>query len=333
MSQVYDDLFETITSYQSLHRAFYKSIKRKGCRQSIAKFAVNLEENILQISQELKGGTYQFGPYRSFFVHEPKTRLIESAWFRDRVVHHALHEVLETIYDPIFIEHTYACRSGRGHHAAMLKLHQWMQGDPNRYFLKCDIKKIFPSIDRTILIGIISRKIKDTRLLNCIENLIHTAPGGKGIPIGNLTSQLFANIYLNELDQFIKRKLKVHHYIRYMDDFICLVKPQNEALNLRVQIQEFLFVNLNLELSPQKVMIGPTKMGMSFLGFHLTPKRIRLKGVNLRKMRKKVDQCKNKEELLSTVISYLGHIKHCTYDKSMAEFMMGKILEKNGGVI
>lgn len=278
------------------------------------------------MAHELREGRYEFGPYRAFLVKEPKTRLIESAWFRDRIVHHVIHETLEPIFDGVFLAQSFACRSGRGHHAAVLKLHQWIQGNPHRFILKCDVRKFFPSIDRDFLLAIIARTIKDEAFIACLEKLIRTAPGTKGIPIGNLTSQLFANIYLNELDQFIKRKLRIRHYMRYMDDFICLVNSASEAHEVRKSIKDFLDQSLKLELSPQKVIINPCTVGVSFLGYYLTPKQIRLRGSLLRRMRRKMGASKQcSEKLKATIFSYLGHIKYCTSDRLMSEFMLEKI--------
>lgn len=339
MARIYDDLFSHVYSFQRLRRSFYSASKGKGNRDSIAKFSQSLEMNLHEMSQMLKDGKYPFGPYRSFYVSVPKKRLIDSACFSDRVVHHSIHGILETIYDPTFYEHSYACRSGRGHHAAMLKLYNWMKGNPNRYFLKCDIRKFFPNVDRSILIKILSKTIKDKPFMDCLEKLIITAPG-TGIPIGNLTSQLFANLYLNELDQFVKRTLRIRHYIRYMDDFILVVNSAEEAKKLRQVIEKYIKEHLNLELSPQKVMIGSCLTGVAFLGFFITPHEIRLRGSCLRRLKLNLKAAERKEKagiktrynpspLLSVVRSYAGHIKYCSKQMYIQELLLNKII--NGG--
>ena len=231
--------------------------------------------------------TYQFGPYRSFYVTEPKRRLIESACFKDRVVHHAMFNCLEPLFDAQFYEYSFACRTGRGTHAAMLTLHQWINRSKLSTFLKCDIRKYFTSVDREKLLLIIDKSIGDKKMMRLLERLILSAPR-TGIPIGNLTSQLFANIYLNELDQFIKRKLRIKYYIRYMDDFIILLESPEIARSLKNTIKSFVEDELHLELSPEKVRIGHINEGVPFVGYCQRPNEIRVRGAALRRMRKKV---------------------------------------------
>lgn len=329
MPKTYDNLFDEISCFSRLRRSFYKAAKAKFTRTAIAKFSTKLEQNLLEISEQLKNEQYSFGKYRSFYIAEPKLRLIESACFRDRVVHHSLHRSLEPIFDAQFYDHSYACRSGRGHHKAVLLLQKWMRATPDQYYLKCDIRKFFPSIDREILLQILGKTLVDQKLMRCLNRLIHQAPRS-GIPIGNLTSQLFANIYLNELDQFIKRKLRVGKYIRYMDDFIMIFETYELALAAKSQIEEFLAVKLKLTMSPNKVLIGKNQLGVAFLGFVLTPKSVRLRGIFFRRMKKKITIAKNKELLnirgrnglspiLNCLNAYLGHIRYCTNYLSLKE--------------
>lgn len=339
--RVHKDLFPQVYSFSRLRRSFYAAAKGKGDRDSVAKFGFALEKNLLDISFQLKEGTYSFGPYRSFYVNEPKRRLIESACFPDRVIHHSIHSLLETIYDPGFYEHNYACRSGRGHHAAMLKVRNWIKGAPHRYFLKCDIRRFFPSVDRGILLDILGRTIKDKAFMECLEKLVHTAPGS-GIPIGNLTSQLFANLYLNELDQFVKRRLRIRHYIRYMDDFVLFVDSSDEARRLRQVIEEFTTERLKLVLSPHKVMIGPCREGMAFVGFYVRPDSIRLRGSLLRKLKRRLVTAQHEElkgkstrynpsPLRSTICSYAGHIRFCSNQRYLQELLLDSSAFLYGG--
>lgn len=342
MAKAYRDLFPQVYSFARLRRSFYAACKGKGNRDSIANFSIGLEENLHAISNSLKSGNYPFGPYRSFYVNEPKRRLIESACFPDRVVHHSIHSLLEPLFDPTFYEHSYACRSGRGHHSAMLKLHHWIKGNPNRYFLKCDIRRFFPSIDRMVLLKILGHTIHDSDMMKCLERLVLSAPGTEGIPIGNLTSQLFANLYLNELDQFVKRRLRIRHYIRYMDDFVLLIDSKDEAAQLRRTIEGFLNETLHLELSPQKVMIGSCSEGISFLGFFLKNSEIRLRGSFYRKLRKKIVMAGHKElignykrgcpsPLQSALNSYAGHVRFCSNPKAVQEYLLEQSSILNGG--
>lgn len=280
-------LLEPMTDFLSLKNAFKAASAGKRNRLAVMSFRVRLEENLFQLSNDLRAENYGFGPYRSFYIHEPKTRLIESACFRDRVVHHAIYKTLEPIFDAQFYEYSFACRTGRGTHKAMLTLHDWVRRSKLKTFLKCDIRKFFPSMDRTLMMSFLKRSIADEKLLRLLEKLVMNAPRS-GIPIGNLTSQLFANIYMNELDQFVKRKLRVRYYIRYMDDFILLCETPREGRRLRDEIEEFLRTNLKLELSPEKVMIGQVDQGIPFVGYCQRPKGIRVRGAPLRRSRKKV---------------------------------------------
>lgn len=280
-------LFDPMTEFPNLIGAFYKAAKGKKNRLAVLSFQANLEDNLFDIQARLRDETYPFGPYRSFYVTEPKLRLIESACFQDRVVHHAIHERLEPLFDSQFYEYSFACRSGRGTHAAMLTLGEWIHNSRLPIFLKCDIRRFFTSINREKLLSILGKSIGDEKMMRLLERLILSAPR-TGIPIGNLTSQLLANVYLNELDQFVKRRLRVKHYIRYMDDFILLTEDHESARVLKEEIRVFVEDELKLELSPEKVRIGHVNEGVPFVGYCQRPDDIRVRGAALRRMRKKV---------------------------------------------
>ncbi len=283
----FDGLFDSMADFLNLRDAFYAASKGKRDRLAVATFQSTLEMNLFAMEKDLQNETYEFGPYRSFYVSEPKRRLIESARFRDRVVHHAICMKLNPIFFPRFYEYSFACLPGKGTHSSMLTLHKWVQKSGRPYFLKCDIRKYFPSVKRPILLGILKRTLADEKLLRLLEKLILTAPR-TGIPIGNLTSQLFANIYLNELDQYVKRELKEPYYVRYMDDFVFLLNSHEEALRLREKIEKFVVEKLDLELSPEKVRIGLVDEGLPFVGYCLRPYSVRVRGASLRRCRKKV---------------------------------------------
>ena len=315
------NVFDNISDFENLRRAFYSAAKGKMDRCAVLNIYKNLEENIMDISNALKNETYQFGPYRSFYVRKPKVRLIESACFRDRIVHHSIHKSLEPIYEAVFYYHSYACRTGRGTHSALGTLSKWSRTSSSKYFLKCDVKKFFPSIERATLFDILKKTIDDKKLVNCLERLIFNAPN-TGIPIGNLTSQLFANVYLNELDQYVKRSLRVKYYIRYMDDFILFAKSPVEARELKGKIENFLIDRLRLTLSPQKVQVGHIKDGISFLGYIVFPAHVRLRGKALRRMRKKLflsrlkdlqnEVSESESKYFKTLMSYKGQIQFIT---------------------
>lgn len=283
----FTNIFDSMTEFGHLKNAFYGACQGKKSRLTVMSFEVSLERNLLSLHQELRDGTYQFGPYRSFYVTEPKRRLIESACFRDRVVHHAICNKLNPIFFPKFYQYSFACLPGRGTHSAMLTLQKWINTSRRKYYLKCDIRKYFPSVRRDILFALLQKSLADERLLKLLEGLIHTAPQ-TGIPIGNLTSQLFANIYLNELDQFVKRELREPYYVRYMDDFILLTDSAQASSELRKVIEDFVVSKLKLEMSPEKVRIGRVEEGLPFVGYCLRRNSVRVRGASLRRCRKKV---------------------------------------------
>lgn len=282
-----NNIFQPMTEFISLYKSYEGAAHRKYYRISVMSFSANLEENVFELQKLLREGTYSFGPYRNFYVFEPKTRLIETAPFRDRVVHHAIFNAVFPVFLSQFYKHSYACIPERGTQAALLTLAKWINKSKRKYFLKCDVKRYFPSVSRDILKEILRKTIVDEKMLVLLDRLIDTAPNN-GIPIGNLTSQLFANAYLNELDEYVKRVLRVKHYIRYMDDFILILDSEEQARKLKRYIQEFLFKKLKLELSPQKVHIGVVKEGVPFVGYFVKPHSIRVRGASLRRSQLKV---------------------------------------------
>jgi retron-type reverse transcriptase len=214
-------LFEKIIAFDNLLLAARKAQRGKRHRTSVAHFLFHLEPQILTLQEELRAGTYRMQPYHTFTIYEPKQRQICAAAFRDRVVQHALCTVLDPLFEASFIHDTYACRRGKGTHAAVRRAQQFARKFP--YVLKCDVRKYYDSIDHAVLKALLRRQLKDTACLALLDHIIaHPLPGsrpGKGLPIGNLTSQYFANLYLGELDHLVKERLRCKGYVRYMDDF------------------------------------------------------------------------------------------------------------------
>lgn len=276
-----------MTDFISLYKSYEGAAHRKHYRISVMGFSADLEANIFELQEILRNGDYSFGPYRNFYVFEPKTRLIETAPFRDRIVHHAIFNAVFPVFLSQFYKHSYACIPERGTQAALFTLEKWVNKLKRQYFLKCDVRRYFPSVNREILKKILRKTIMDEQLLALLDRLIETAPN-TGIPIGNLTSQLFANAYLNELDEYVKRVLRVKKYIRYMDDFILILDSEKQAKEFKSLIQDFLFKKLELELSPQKVKIGCIREGIPFVGYFLKPHSIRVRGASLRRSQLKV---------------------------------------------
>ena len=274
--KTYKNLFDKICSFQNLHLAYLKARRCKRYRNEILRFSYNLEANLTNLQKELSDQTYQHSSYREFTVCDLKKRHIKAPCFRDRVVHHALCNIIEPIFDKGFIYSSFACRKEKGTHKAIKRLERFIKLTKNKsfsktYCLKCDISKYFESIDHKILFSLIKRKISDKKVLWLIKEILNSSYKKirVGIPIGNLTSQLFANIYLNELDQFIKHGLKIKYYIRYMDDFLVLDYDKREICQTKEKIREFLQDKLKLELHPKKANIFPTEKSIDFLGYRI----------------------------------------------------------------
>ena len=309
------DLFEEIISLDNLFLVWKEFKKGKSKKLDVKIFGNNLKENILKLHQELKYKIYEHSEYISFYVSDPKLRKIHKACVKDRILHHAIFRVLYPIFDKYFMFDSYSCRIGKGTHRAVNRLQEFARkvsrnNTKTCYVLKCDVRKFFDSVDQNILFFLIRNKIKDENTRWLIEKVIKSFP--KGLPLGNITSQLFANIYLNELDQFIKHNLKIKYYIRYCDDFIILLDNKNYLENIIPVINNFLIKELVLFLHPNKVIIRKYHQGIDFLGYVSFPnyKILRTKTKN-RMMRRINEKYSNHQSLQS----YLGLLKHCNSHK------------------
>lgn len=257
-------LYERLNE-ESLYRGYLRSREGKRRFPSTLAFERDLGANIAHLAQELNNGSYQISPYRRFQVHEPKTRDICAPAFRDRVVQHAIYEMVYPIFDRTFIHDSYGCRIGKGTHKASLQAQHFLRGSrPDSYTLQLDIKKYYYNIDRAILRTLIEKKIKDTPFIDLMLSFAEMDEP-VGLPIGNLLSQLFALIYLDHFDQYVKRELKVKRYVRYVDDSILFDLDRNQAYELRHQLEEWIDAQLRLKLS--RFTIAPVKRGVNFVGF------------------------------------------------------------------
>lgn len=276
-------LYEEICSFKNLLIAAKKARRGKRHRPDVAAFHHKLETELLRLQRELITHTYQPGSYREFVIHDPKRRVISAAPYRDRIVHHALCNVLEPIFERVFVADSYAHRKGKGTHAAVERLTTFMR--QYDYALKCDIAKYFPCIDHAILKELIRRKIACKDTLWLIDTIIDAGnqhepialyyPGdslftpylrGMGLPLGNQTSQFFANVYLNALDHFVKEALGRRAYIRYVDDFVILSDDKGDLWQVLQAIRHFLVMTLRLMLHPVKQWVLPVTSGMDFFG-------------------------------------------------------------------
>lgn len=299
--------------------------KAKGKRNKldVQKFQYHLSDNILTLHRDLKNKTYLHGAYTAFKINDPKPRDIHKATVCDRLLHHAVYRQLYPFFDRTFIADSYSCRKGKGTHKAMDRFRSFAyQASKNHtrtvWVLKCDIKKFFASIDQSILLAIIRKYIPDSNIRWLISEVVvsfHTqgAMGTiapcvvRGLPLGNLTSQLLVNIYMNEFDQFMKHKLKAKYYVRYADDFVILSHDKQWLELLIPQVGDFLDTKLALSLHPNKVSISTLASGVDFLGWVHFPDHRVLRTSTKHRMLKRV---RGLAEESTTVVSYKGLLKH-----------------------
>jgi retron-type reverse transcriptase len=283
-------LFKQITDFHSLIAAARRAAKGKRISNETAAFLLDLEPRVLQLRRELREGCYQPGGYRTFMICDPKVRVISAAPFRDRVVHHAICTALEPIFERYAISDSYACRVGKGTHAALLKAQQLAGRYP--WFLKLDIERFFERLDHDLLREQLARQVKDRRFLGVVDRFIEAgapgSPSGKGVPIGNLTSQHFANFYLGPLDHYLKGDLHLKGYCRYMDD-VLVFGPTRSLLDEALQrIEQFLNERLLLELKQRATVRAPVSAGVPFLGWRIWPVLMRLDARRVRRLRRQL---------------------------------------------
>lgn len=328
------NIYPQITDFANLIAAARQAQKGKRFRENILKFNYNLEAEIAKIQRELESKTYQPGRYKTFEIYEPKRRLISAAPYRDRVVHHAICNIIVPIFEKSFINDSYANRLGFGTHRALRRFTNFARN--NSYILQCDIKKYFPSIDHEILKSLLRRKLKCQDTLWLVDTIIDNSnpqdsvidyfpeddllsplQRSKGLPIGNLTSQFFANVYLNSLDHFVKEQLKAKNYLRYVDDFALFSDDYGFLAAAKDAMEEYL-VNLRLKLHPVKSQLFETRYGANFLGFRILPDTIRVRNENLQRGRRRLkrlqkDYAQGKIELADaqrSIQSWFAHIAH-----------------------
>lgn len=321
MAKTIKNEYDKALTYENLMKAHFQSRKGKGYRKEIILFNLKQEEYIMWLYEQLKTEKYRHGGYTEFYVTQPKLRRIEKSKYIDRIVHRwYVNSFIEKYYIPQFINTSYACLKGRGMHKACLDLQKAMKHCKiiwgEYYILKMDIKKYFENINKDILYEIMQRKIKDKKLLWITKEIIYSNEGKIGLPIGNYTSQMYANIYLNELDQYVKQKLKCKYYYRYMDDGVILVKTKEFAKEILYNIEKFLKEYLQLELN-QKTQIFKSKQGVNFCGYKINEYRLKIRDRGKRNLKKKVKMLKEKVQLgeISSkeaklyLAGHLGYIK------------------------
>jgi retron-type reverse transcriptase len=332
--KAYGNLYHKITDHSNIILAANKAQKGKRFKENVLRFNYNLERELEKIKEELESKTYQPGKYKTFEIYEPRRRTISAAPYRDRVIHHALCNIIGPIFEKTFIKDSYANREGFGTHKALRRFTQFARS--SKYILQCDIQKYFPSIDHEILKQQIRRKIKCADTLWLIDTIIDNSneqiaainyfPGDdlllplqrrRGLPIGNLTSQFFSNIMMNPCDHFIKEVLGVAKYLRYVDDFALFSDDRQFLVEAKQAVEEYL-AQLRLKLHPYKSQLFETKNGANFLGFRILSDRIRVRTENLRRARRRLrqmqeDYAQGKIELSDVICSlqsWEAHLKH-----------------------
>ncbi len=327
-------LWPQVVNFENLAVAARKAQRGKRYRDNVLAFNFHLESELIEIQKELTEKTYQPGRYKTFQIVEPKKRMISAAPYRDRVVHHALCNVIVPIFERTFTDHSYANRTGYGTHRALKKFIHFARS--HRYVLQCDISKYFPSIDHEILKMIVRRKIKCPDTLWLIDTIIDASnkqesvnqyfPGDdlftphtrrRGLPIGNLTSQFFANVYLNQFDHHIKQVIGCAAYVRYVDDFALFDDDLDFLREARISIEDQLTA-LRLKIHPIKSQIFETQHGANFLGFRVLHDRIRVRNENLRRARRRLRAVSKQyscgeitlQEINQSIRSWVSHLEH-----------------------
>ncbi len=328
--RIYINLFDKLITPSNLFSAWEEFRHDKKNKIDVLAFEKNLEREIFSLHRELISYIYKHSGYTSFYLSDPKRRHIHKALVRDRVLHHAIMGILYPLYDKTFIHNSFSCRIGKGGHKGVEALRSMTykaskNNTRNVYILKCDIEKFFDSISHEILISILNSRIKDQKLMDLLIEVIGSFSSYKsnlfescGVPIGNLTSQLFANVYMDIFDQFMKHELKVKYYARYTDDFVIVSENKEYLVHLLPQIQFFLKEKLKLQTHPKKITLTKFGRGIDYLGYvlfpHFTLVRKHTQKRAVRKINEKIllykQEATSKDKVHATLMSYLGVLSH-----------------------
>lgn len=351
------NLYDNVCSFENIHHAYLNARKNKRFRNEIMMFTQNLEHNLITIQDELRNKSYSTDRYRQFYVYEPKKRLIMSLPFKDRVVQWAVYQIINPLIEKRYIKHSYACRIGCGRERAVRDVQSWLRFLLRRhktvYVLKTDITKYFYSIDHDVAMTIISSIIKDKDVIQLINGIIrceHTRfglPAGtdgfsgtmipcKGVPIGNLTSQMIANMYLNELDHFVKHELHCHYYARYMDDSLILQSDKKHLREIMYMTGDYLRKELMLNLN-EKTCIRTHTQGIDWLGYRVWATHVKLRKTTSMRMKRRLKYLQRHfnagniqlKDIVPSVQSYRGMLQHCDSYRMrkklfMSDFVLGR---------
>jgi len=307
------NLYDKVCSLDNLNLAYQKARKGKAKQYGVKLFEKDVDGNLIRIQQELLNLTYRTSEYKVYTIYDPKEREISCLPFSDRVVHHAIMNILEPIWTSIFIRNTYSCIKGRGIHDVLKHLKRDLKDVENtRYCLKIDIRKFYPSIDHDILKQIIRRKIKDARLLQLLDGIIDSAPG---VPIGNYLSQFFANLYLSYFDHWLKEDRRVRYYYRYADDMVILAGSKGYLHGLLVGINDYLVTRLSLQLKGNYQAFPVGERGIDFVGYKFYHTHILMRKSIKKRLCRKAARLNKKQltekEYRMRIAPWLGWAKHC----------------------
>ncbi len=358
MAKTYKNLYPQICDFDHLLATYRQARKNKKQTPEMYAFHFNLEENLWDLQRELLEGSYQPAPYRNFYIYDPKQRKISAAPFRDRVVHHALCAVIEPLFERKFIEDSYANRKGKGTHKALDRAQAWVRR--YAYAFKTDILKFFPSVDHLIMLDTLRQTIACPPTLALCQTILASGAGvltdeypiqwfpgddlfgpldrPRGLPIGNLTSQFWANVLLNRLDHFIKEELRCRGYLRYVDDLVIFGDSKAELWQIRAEISHYL-QQLRLSLHPRKTHVLPTEQGIPLLGFRLFPTHRRLLGGSLHRARRRLRHQRralargdlSPQKFRQSLASWIGHVKHGD-TWQLRELLLSEVIWKMGPV-
>ena len=319
---IFNHKYKDIIKIENLLLTWERFLRGKKQKKDVVIFQLRLADNLTNLYYSLANYTYKHGAYSAFTISDPKLRNIHKATVRDRVLHHLIYKELYPYFDKKFIYDSYSCRKNKGTHRAIKRFKYFAcrvskNNSRTCYILKCDIKKFFANIDHKVLLDILNSYIPDKQIIWLLKEIIESfsSKPGIGLPLGNLTSQLFVNIYMNEFDQFVKHKLKIKYYIRYADDFVILSNNRKELENLILPINEFFSEKLKLQLHPNKVSIKTLNSGVDFLGWVHFPYYRVLRTATKRRMMRRIIESPTPE----TLNSYLGLLKHGNTEKLQKE--------------
>lgn len=308
MGKKYKHLFDKIVDANNFWNAYFKAANRKRLSRGYLVFRHNEAVNLSRLINVVKSGDYKVPNGRKFVIFEPKPREIEAIPFEDRVIQHAINNIISPIFEKIFLHQSYACRINKGTHKAAIRLQSLLRKNPDCWVLKTDFSKYFKSIDREILYQEIERKIKCIKTIKLLKNIIPDK--GKGIPIGSLISQLFANIYGHIIDRWLAHQEGISDFVRYMDDIVIIGKDKESLTNLKDKMEKF--VQTEMKLGFSKWYVRPSKIGVNFCGYRIwnTHKLLRKSSINRAKRKiRKYRNNKDDESLRKFLASWTGHIK------------------------